>query len=82
MSEEEAVPEVYRRWLSVDQPKNWTGPSGSLIEELWREKSDEQKEFWRSLTVAAAPEPKRYALVEQMGHRATVGTIRETTFAG
>ena len=26
--------------------------------------------------------PKRFALVEQMGHRATVGTVRETTFAG
>jgi len=30
----------------------------------------------------AAEPPKRYALVEQMGHRATVGTVRETTFAG
>ena len=26
--------------------------------------------------------PLRYALVEQMGHRATVASIRETTFAG
>jgi hypothetical protein len=55
MPNQEAVPEVYRRWLSVDQPKNWTGPSDSLIEELWREKSDEQKEFWRSLTVDGVP---------------------------
>lgn len=28
------------------------------------------------------PEPKRYALVEQMGRRSTVGAVRETTFAG
>ena len=29
------------------------------------------------------PEPQlRYALVEQMGHRSTIATIRETTFAG
>lgn len=27
-------------------------------------------------------EPKRYALVEQMGHRSTIASIRETTFAG
>jgi hypothetical protein len=45
----EVVPEVYRRWLTIDQPKTWGGPSENLIEQLWREKSDEQKEFWRSL---------------------------------
>ena len=28
------------------------------------------------------PEPRRFALVEQMGHRSTVGAVRETTFAG
>jgi hypothetical protein len=30
----------------------------------------------------AVAEPKRYALVEQMGHRSTVGTVTETTFCG
>jgi hypothetical protein len=52
-----AVPEVYRRWLRVDQPKDWAGPSDGLIDELWREKSDEQKEFWRSLDAAHEPRP-------------------------
>ena len=29
---------------------------------------------------ASAAEPKRYALVEQMGHRSTIATVREVTF--
>jgi hypothetical protein len=48
----EEAPEVYRRWLRVDQPENWDGPSDGLIDELWREKSGEHKEFWRSLDAA------------------------------
>jgi hypothetical protein len=53
----DAAPEVYRRWLRVDQPKNWDGPPNSLIETLWREKSDEQKKFWRSLDGVREPKP-------------------------
>jgi hypothetical protein len=36
----------------------------------------------RTLSDAAAEPPVRYALVEQMGHRATYAAIRETTFLG
>ena len=36
----------------------------------------------RAVADAAAGPPERYALIEQMGHRATVGAVRETTFAG
>lgn len=36
----------------------------------------------RAAADAQAADPKRYALVEQMGHRSTVGSVRETTFAG
>lgn len=69
---------------------DWSNAVGSV---KWDGHTTEQKyerlaELGRTVSAAGHDEPgepkaaERYALVEQMGHRATVAAVRETTFCG